>query len=77
MGGPSHSSATAMRCSTLCMHAEVQHPCWSEWYMHACVFTVDISNSTLPQFFTVLYAVFVYYYSCSLCCTLWLCTVAM
>ena len=40
--------------------------------MHACVFTVDISNSTLPQFFTVLYAVFVYYYSCSLCCTLWL-----
>ena len=28
--------------------------------MHACVFTVDISNSTLPQFFTVLYAVFVY-----------------
>ena len=25
MGGPSHSSATAMRCSTLCMHAEVQH----------------------------------------------------
>ena len=40
--------------------------------MHVCLYTVDISNSTLPQLFTGLYTVL-----CTAIVVHWLCTVVV